>query len=237
MKIFTTLILTTTIFLFLSCSEGQTFVQTVNNAQPTLITNSSPTEDHIASNLIEPGKRIGPVYLGADFDSVVSILGVPFFDHTYQYPTCSARNVRWLVDLPDNGKSMLQANYSSEGKIVQVRSEIEGFRTADGTSNWDSLEEFMSKHDSSKLEAYADRGIKRNPKYVDGYSAYIVDPDGGIAFEFAKSREDKTWYINSISVFYPKTAFSKLRYCADNEKTKWWIKLNTFDLDHAMELK
>jgi len=189
------------------------------------------------ANLIEPGKRIGPIYLATDFENAFSILGKPFFDHTYEPPVCGSRWVRWLVNDTDGDKPMLLATFSANGEITQLHTQMQGYETAEGVRNGDTLQEFASKYDTKPLEVYADRGLKSNSKHVEGYSAYLVDSSRGVAFEFTKSRDDKRWYINSIGVFDPQEDFSNWRYCDPSEKARWWVKLNSFDLDSAPELR
>ena len=236
MKILLTLFLILAVWFQTGCTQSTPSIPPINTSEIPASRETSAETRFGDTNLIEPGTRIGPIYLGTNFETASSILGKSFFDHKYEPPVCFAREVRWLVNGTDANSPALYATFLGNGKIFQLQTQLQGYETAEGVRYGDSFQEFTSKYDTRTIEAYADRGLKSNSKYVEGYSAYVVDSGQGIAFEFFKSREDKIWYISSIIVFDPREDFSKWRFCDSSEKAKWWVKLKSLDLDSTPEL-
>ena len=230
------------VVMITSCSQSsfidsQSRIANVDKVEVAGSNTSPKANNSKVSDNVKPGLGIRRLQIGDDFNSAVAVLGKPYFDQTYQFAGCSERMVQWQIKASGNDSQNLKAVFSPVGEIVQIQAEGRGLETPEGIENEISLLDFKSKYkNTSAIELYADTALKSNSKYVEGYSAYFVDKERGIAFEFYKNRKDKTWKIGSTFVFKPSQDFVRWQYCDSSDKTRW-KRFYTLDLDNVPELQ
>jgi hypothetical protein len=226
-----------TILLFISiviCLSGCYFVKSKeydknNNGMSSykpLPSNGTPDLSSLTQNCsILPGSSIGYAYLGRNIEETLATLGKPIFDNSHEFQNCKYRVVKWYIEHPSKKGNILEATFSADNRVVQLKIEGPHFTTPEGISNEDTSD--IVKENYTDIESYVDMGIQIPFENVEGFPVYWVDKNKGIAFEFYRNRKEKKWRIFSIIVFNTNDEFFP-GYCAKDNK--YWKKLPPFEL-------
>jgi len=212
-----------------SPSPTAAFTPVVGNEAGTSLTATNSEIAH--DNKIVAGQRISIAKVGYSFARIDNTMSKRLFDNYYEFQGCKSRRGDWLVDSQKDLDAIIEVEFDENDTAILVASGSRCYLTDDGISVGDDLKEFRKKYDrSNELVVFADTGISRNQKYIKGFSAYAVDRSTGIAFEFAKDRDDSRWYINRIFVFRPDMEFSPRYHCGKID-SEFWIQLPNLDLN------
>lgn len=182
---------------------------------------------------ILPGISIGNVQLGYNFDEIAKVLGKPFQDGSHDFQGCKYRVAMWYIPDHNGNGSILEVIFSFDNRSVHLKIEGVDFTTPEGIASEDELDLVKKQYiDTSNIKSFVDFSLKSNSKFVEGYSAYWVDKNKGIAFEFYRSHRDKKWRVKSITVLKVGETFVRGYYCNIVED-KYWVELPNLDLEIA----
>lgn len=137
--------------------------------------------------VVEPGRRVGKIEIGASRDAVHRLLGKP--------AKMFSTHKKLVVDSWSNNKTgnQLEVIYQA-GNVVQIKVSSPRFSTPDGVSTNSSLAEVRRAYSPLKKTTYfyneeSGRGLD-----------YLEDPQRGVTFVFASPSTDppetlKAWVI------------------------------------------
>ncbi len=173
-----------------SCETGRQ--KNRSSSSPTPVTEVSPNQNSESAQdyVIEPGRRIGKVQIGADRQAVHSLLRQP--QGTY------AVRKGLKGDYWSSGKDDLRIFYEND-KVVQISVTSSRFSTPEGLSTGNSLAEVQRK----------DEGLRKYHYFAHGSGGVLIDyyddVGRGVAFEFTAnaSAEKRKYEPYAILVHRP----------------------------------
>lgn len=200
-------------FLVAACfSERNAQTRNTTNSIQTEIAKSSPAPTAPLPdnpNLTVAGKSVGLLRLGDSRERVFELFPKkPNYDEEYTYDeNCCGCNyafseIHWL---PPGFKANGLFIYLREGRVFQIRVEIDRFPTAEKIKQ-DSTPKEVRQHYPNLKKAYVLLGS--GAQIVGGRElVYWVDSESGIAFEFYYNRRKNQRLVKSVIIFEPRSEF------------------------------
>jgi hypothetical protein len=168
-------------------------------AQPTV---QAPASGEGGSQLIRPGRSVGPLKLGATRDEALQLFNRKPDQSFGSYSSgCESDSFNWV----DWDKSRPLGNifvYTTDGVVTQIESATTRYHTTDGVSIHASPGDVRRRYKG--LQAYVLSNFTSEAE-GDRPLVYWIDYAKGIAFAFAYYPEKSTRYLFAIIVFRPNT--------------------------------
>lgn len=220
-------------FSTLCCALGSASThQATTEPKPNIVvTPSLEKQSRANDSKIVAGVRVGSVALGDTIDDVNNLLesesGGPI---SSTYEGCTSWFGTWFIGNPK--KDYLHVEFDEPGIARGLRTYAVYLETTDGITYGDDSTAVKEKYNKPNgLEAFISLGMRStNNRYIEGWPMYWVDQSTGIAFEFVRTKDEKKWILQSISVFDPLETFHG-SYC--DLGGKYWRRLSSLAPDHS----
>lgn len=212
--------------------------QTMGDGEPKPNVGETPSLEKKSRNndsKIIAGERIGSVALGDTIDEVNGTLEPASRGPILStYEGCTKWFGTWFIG--EAKKDYLHIEFDESHTARRFRTYAIYLATTDGITSGDDSKSVKEKYKNpNDFEAFISFGLRStNNPHIEGWPMYWVDQSKGIAFEFVRTKKEKNWLLQSISIFEPSDTF-RGNYC--NRDDRYWKKFGSLNPSNSEILK